>query len=197
MTTDARSAWRRESQKLKEHEIGTYPRSCALTATAPAKRGPTISDDRPAAAAAASRWPRFDFREVHCTNVDSMQSARTAAPTYKMPIIRESTRNSNIPRSDRPEQFRCRAPRGSKQSCCRNSHFLSGASETSRLAPSSSRLGHPTVRRTREHPRRMLIQLLRELHSTLRRGCTHLLAGRMCGIARELRSFLPRRSRSS
>ena len=44
-----------------------------------------ISDERPAAAAAASRWPRFDFREVHCTAgpFDSLQSARTAAPTYE------------------------------------------------------------------------------------------------------------------
>ena len=66
-----------------KHGIRTYPRNCALTATTPAKRGPTISDARPAAAAAASKWPRFDFRDVHCTGVDSVQSARTAAPTYK------------------------------------------------------------------------------------------------------------------
>ena len=71
----------------------TYPRSCALIATTPAKRGPMISDERPAAAAAASKWPRFDLRDVHWTDgpPDSLQSARTAAPTCKMPIVIQST----------------------------------------------------------------------------------------------------------
>ena len=115
----------------------------------------------------------------------------------QIPILVESIETSNIPRSDRPERFRCRAPRGSSQSCCRNSHFLSAASETSRLAPSDLRLGHPTVRRTQERPRRMFIQLVTEMHSTLHHGCTHLLAGRMCGTVHELTSFLPRRSHSS
>ena len=189
MTTDARSAWRRESQKLKEHEIGTYPRSCALTATAPAKRGPTISDDRPAAAAAASRWPRFDFREVHCTNVDSMQSARTAAPTYKMPIIRESTRNSNIPRSDRPEQFQCRAPQGSRRRRC-IARSRSIAFEISRWEPSSSRLARPIARRTREYLYRLLLWIAKETRYIPRHGNIRPPAGQTCGTSQEKKAFL-------
>ena len=86
-------------------------------AIAPAKRGPTIREERPAAAAAASRWPRFDLREVHCTGVDPIQSARTAAPTYKMPIVIESTINRNVPRLDRPELSRYHALPGS------NNHY--------------------------------------------------------------------------
>jgi hypothetical protein len=41
------------------------PRSCAFTATIEAISGPTTSDARPAAAAAGSKWPTFDFRDVH------------------------------------------------------------------------------------------------------------------------------------
>ena len=36
-----------------------------MTATTEAVSGPTISDARPAAAAAASKWPTFDFSDVH------------------------------------------------------------------------------------------------------------------------------------
>ena len=43
----------------------TYPRSCALPAMTEAISGPTISEARPAAAAAGSKWPTFDFRDVH------------------------------------------------------------------------------------------------------------------------------------
>ena len=42
-----------------------YPRSCALTAMTEAISGPTTSEARPAAAAAGSKWPTFDFRDVH------------------------------------------------------------------------------------------------------------------------------------
>ncbi len=64
----------------------TYPRNCALTATTEAIEGPTISDARPAAAAAGSRWPTFDFRDVHWIaasprSVD-LHNALVAAPTY-------------------------------------------------------------------------------------------------------------------
>ena len=48
---------------LKSQE--TYPRNCALTATTEAISGPTTSDARPAAAAAGSKWPTFDFSDVH------------------------------------------------------------------------------------------------------------------------------------
>ena len=44
---------------------GTYPRSCALTATTEAISVPTTSDANPAAAAAVSKWPMFDFKDVH------------------------------------------------------------------------------------------------------------------------------------
>jgi len=43
-----------------------HPRNCALMATCAAPRGVSISEERPAAAAAASKWPMFDFNEVHC-----------------------------------------------------------------------------------------------------------------------------------
>ena len=43
----------------------TYPRSWALTATTEAISGPTTSDARPAATAAGSKWPTFDFSDVH------------------------------------------------------------------------------------------------------------------------------------
>ena len=132
-------------------KMKTYLRSCALTATAPANRGPTISDDSPAAAAAASRWPRFDFRDAHCTGVDSLQRARTAAPTYKMPFVIGSTRSSNIPRWDRPALFQCRAPRGLKRPCCHIAHSQSIASEIGRWEPSSLRLARPVAPRTREY----------------------------------------------
>ena len=36
-----------------------------MTATTEAISGPTTSDARPAAAAAGSKWPTFDFRDVH------------------------------------------------------------------------------------------------------------------------------------
>jgi hypothetical protein len=40
-------------------------RSCALTTTIPTKSGPATNDERPAAAAAASKWPMFDFSDAH------------------------------------------------------------------------------------------------------------------------------------
>ena len=74
------------STKNRETRGQTYPRSCAFTATTAAYRGATTNDARPAAAAAASRWPTFDFSDAHCTaclaSPDSKQRARTAAPTY-------------------------------------------------------------------------------------------------------------------
>ena len=63
-------------------------RSCALTATTPASRGPATSDARPAAAAAASRWPRFDLSDAQRTTAPRCSlrvgphSALLAAPTY-------------------------------------------------------------------------------------------------------------------
>lgn len=42
--------------------------SCALTETKVFDSGITATDARPAAAAAASRWPKFDLREAHCTS---------------------------------------------------------------------------------------------------------------------------------
>ena len=64
----------------------TYPRSCAFTATTEAISGPTTSDARPAAAAAGSKWPTFDFSDVHWItaapcSVD-LHIALVAAPTY-------------------------------------------------------------------------------------------------------------------
>ena len=57
-----------------------------MTATTEAISGPTTSDARPAAAAAGSKWPTFDFRDVHwiaalpCSA--DLHNARVAAPTY-------------------------------------------------------------------------------------------------------------------
>ena len=36
-----------------------------MTATTEAISGPTTSEARPAAAAAGSKWPTFDFSDVH------------------------------------------------------------------------------------------------------------------------------------
>ena len=66
----------------------THRRSCALTATMPASSGPATSDDSPAAAAAASRWPRFDLRDVHSAN--SLARARDAAPTCADAVSKRS-----------------------------------------------------------------------------------------------------------
>ena len=57
-----------------------------MTATTDAVSGPTTSDARPAAAAEASKWPTFDFRDVHWIatlpwSVD-LHNALVAAPTY-------------------------------------------------------------------------------------------------------------------
>ena len=70
---------------------GTYPRNCAFTATTDAIRGPTSSDARPAAAAAGSKWPTFDFSDVHWIatvpcSVD-LHNALVAAPTYNHTIF--------------------------------------------------------------------------------------------------------------
>ena len=63
------------------------PRSCALTATTLADRGTTTRDARPAAAAAASRWPTFDFSDAQCACCEVPPSltkhrAPIAAPTW-------------------------------------------------------------------------------------------------------------------
>ena len=57
-----------------------------MTATTEAISGPTTSDARPAAAAAGSKWPTFDFRDVHwiaaVPRSVGLHNARVAAPTY-------------------------------------------------------------------------------------------------------------------
>ena len=49
--------------------------------------GPTTSDARPAAAAAGSKWPTFDFSDVHwmaaLPRSFGLHNALVAAPTYK------------------------------------------------------------------------------------------------------------------
>ena len=56
---------------LRENEMTTYantrpsPRSGALTAKEKPTSAPATSDARPAAAAAGSKWPTFDFSDVH------------------------------------------------------------------------------------------------------------------------------------
>ena len=60
-------------------------RSCALTGTSASKSDVAARDERPAAAAAASRWPMFALREAHCTDVRppaDRTKALSAAPTY-------------------------------------------------------------------------------------------------------------------
>ena len=84
-TTGARSAYVNK-MTMGAKTQGTYPRSWALTAIAEAIRGPTTNDARPAAAAAVSKWPTFDFSDVHWIaslprSVD-LHNARVAAPTY-------------------------------------------------------------------------------------------------------------------
>ena len=65
-----------------------------MIATTESISGPTTSEARPAAAAAGSRWPTFDFRDVHWIatfplSVD-LHNARVAAPTYNYNrILRE------------------------------------------------------------------------------------------------------------
>ena len=57
-----------------------------MTATAEAINGPTTSEARPAAAAVGSKWPIFDFSDVHWIVVIpwsvGLHNARVAAPTY-------------------------------------------------------------------------------------------------------------------
>ena len=57
-----------------------------MTALTEAIRGPTTSEARPAAAAAGSKWPTFDFSDVHWIAVTprsvGLHNARVAAPTY-------------------------------------------------------------------------------------------------------------------
>ena len=57
-----------------------------MAATTEAISGPTTSDARPAAAAAGSKWPTFDFSDVHWISVFScsagLHNALVAAPTY-------------------------------------------------------------------------------------------------------------------
>ena len=64
----------------------TYPRNCAFTAITEAISGPTTNEARPAAAAAGSKWPTFDFSDVHWIDAlprsVGLHNARVAAPTY-------------------------------------------------------------------------------------------------------------------
>ena len=57
-----------------------------MTATTEAVSGPTTSDARPAAAAAVSKWPMFDFSDVHWIAAPpcfvGLHNALVAAPTY-------------------------------------------------------------------------------------------------------------------
>ena len=57
-----------------------------MTATTEAISGPTTSEARPAAAAAASKWPTFDFSDVHLIAIlpwpVGLHNALVAAPTY-------------------------------------------------------------------------------------------------------------------
>ena len=55
--------------------------SCAFAAIMCALRGTRTREIRPAAAADASRWPMFDFKDAHCTNFEFTHNAPTAAPT--------------------------------------------------------------------------------------------------------------------
>ena len=66
-----------------------------MTATTEAISGPTTSDARPAAAAAASKWPTFDFSDVHWIAIlpwpVDLHNALVAAPTYNdTEIMREN-----------------------------------------------------------------------------------------------------------
>ena len=90
---DARCAFslsRIGARFLHQANSNTNRRSCALTATTLASNGPATSDDRPAAAAAASRWPRFDLRDAQRTTAPCASlragphSALVAAPTCRM-----------------------------------------------------------------------------------------------------------------
>ena len=57
-----------------------------MTATTEVISGPTTSEARPAAAAAGSKWPTFDFSDVHWIAIlpwsVGLHSALVAAPTY-------------------------------------------------------------------------------------------------------------------
>ena len=66
-TIDDRCAFslRKNKMKMFVKQKETYPRNCAFTATTEAISGPATSDARPAVAAAGSKWPTFDFRDVH------------------------------------------------------------------------------------------------------------------------------------
>ena len=93
----------------------TYPRSCALTATTEAISGPTTSDAKPAAAAAGSKWPTFDLRDVHwmaaLPRTVGLHNARVAAPTYDdTEIIQRKTVRKHIPRWGPRAPCPCRAP---------------------------------------------------------------------------------------
>ena len=65
-TIDDRCAFSlRKNKMTMDVNARTYPRNCAFTAITEAISGPTTSDARPAAAAAGSKWPTFDFSDVH------------------------------------------------------------------------------------------------------------------------------------
>ena len=75
-------------------DVTTDRRSCVFTAMSQDESGPTTSDKSPAAAAAGSRCPMFDFKDAHWTSAPRgrdfvstrswpafLQSALVAAPT--------------------------------------------------------------------------------------------------------------------
>ena len=86
-----------------------------MTATTEAISGPTISDARPAAAAAGSKWPTFDFSDVHWIGAVprsvGLHNALVAAPTYNdREIIQRKNVRKNAPRWDHQAPCPCRAP---------------------------------------------------------------------------------------
>ena len=140
----------------KPDTSGTYPRSCALTGMIPAKSGPATTDARPAAAAAASRWPMFDFREVHTVGA---RIARLAAPTCEEThSLKEAAPRTRLaPRWDPRAPCPCRAlPAPDAR---RPTRPRAAAAATTRSAPSGSRSGRPvepqyqTLRIPRQLPR--------------------------------------------
>ena len=55
--------------------------SCVFTATTPMPRGTSKREAKPAAAAAGSKWPMFDFNEAQRTGCELTDKAPIAAPT--------------------------------------------------------------------------------------------------------------------
>lgn len=94
-----------------------YPRNCALRGTALARRGPVMSEARPAAAAAASKWPMFDLSDAAWSSdfpcCNDQHRARVAAPTCDskqyIQWIESWIMHRGAPRSDHRVQCLCRA----------------------------------------------------------------------------------------